>query len=236
MGKYSFVLSDALCKQYFLFKEHKDYDKNIIMHLLKFHCGEFLINTKQLDRIGISREVSKNLHDSLRRSGFTTQTLEDLAGKTDYKLILCDDRSDYPYVNIEQDQISSTITGCFYRNISRDKAVMHIKALCKQAEKICLYDKYISDCLNVLSLFLPDKKVEIECGPKQLEASNMAYIQNMNAKWILKNELRMKMHHDRYIIIDDKVEVILSSGFKYLGEVSNELTYVVRPVLTNRLF
>ncbi len=53
MGKYSFVLSDTLYKQYYLFKEHQDYDKDIILHLLKFRCGEFLTNTRQLDDISI---------------------------------------------------------------------------------------------------------------------------------------------------------------------------------------
>ena len=47
MGKYSFVLSDTLYKQYYLFKEHQDYDKDILLHLLKFRCGEFLTNTRQ---------------------------------------------------------------------------------------------------------------------------------------------------------------------------------------------
>lgn len=44
MGKYSFVLSDALYKQYYLFKTHQDYDKEIISHLLKFYTGDFSIN------------------------------------------------------------------------------------------------------------------------------------------------------------------------------------------------
>ena len=55
MGKYSFVLSDTLYEQYYLFKEHKDYDKDIILHLLKFRCAEFLTNTKQLDDIEMYR-------------------------------------------------------------------------------------------------------------------------------------------------------------------------------------
>lgn len=94
MGKYSFVLSDTLYKQYYLFKEHQDYDKDILLHLLKFRCGEFLTNTRQLDDIGIGDRVSKSLYDSLKHARLTKQTLEELARKTDYKLILCDDRTD----------------------------------------------------------------------------------------------------------------------------------------------
>lgn len=88
MGKYSFVLSDTLYKQYYLFKEHQDYDKEIILHLLKFRCGEFLTNTRQLDDIGIGDRVSKSLYDSLKHARLTKQTLEELARKTDYKLIV----------------------------------------------------------------------------------------------------------------------------------------------------
>lgn len=87
------MLSDTLYKQYYLFKEHQDYDKDILLHLLKFRCGEFLTNTRQLDDIGIGDRVSKSLYDSLKHARLTKQTLEELARKTDYKLILCDDRT-----------------------------------------------------------------------------------------------------------------------------------------------
>ena len=82
MGKYSFVLSDTLYKQYYLFKEHQDYDKDILLHLLKFRCGEFLTNTRQLDDIGIGDRVSKSLYDSLKHARLTKQTLEELARLT----------------------------------------------------------------------------------------------------------------------------------------------------------
>lgn len=59
MGKYSFVLSDTLYKQYYLFKEHQDYDKDIILHLLKFRCGEFLTNTRQLIVLLCYREYKR---------------------------------------------------------------------------------------------------------------------------------------------------------------------------------
>lgn len=235
MGKYSFVLSDTLYKQYYLFKEHQDYDKDIILHLLKFRCAEFLTNTKQLDDIGIGENVSKGLYNSLRHARFTKQTLEELAAKTDYKLILCNDRTDYPYVNIMSDQISSNITGCFYRDVPRDKAIQHIKALCRDAKKICLYDNYLKEDTKVLKLILPNKRIELIYHPKHLEANAIADLQNYNALWTLMPNDSMFTHHDRYIVIDDKMEIILSSGFAYLGLTSKELTYVIRPIEENRL-
>lgn len=235
MGKYSFVLSDALYKQYYLFKEHQDYDKDIILHLLKFRCGEFLTNTRQLDDLGIGDGVSKSLYNSLKYARLTKQTLEELAGKTDYKLILCDDRTDYPYVNIMSDQISSHITGCFYRNIQRDKAIMHIRALCRDAKKICLYDQYLDDCKDVLKLILPNKKIELIYHPKHLDVNAISDLQKYNPQWTFTSNDSLLTHHDRYIVIDNKMEIILSSGFKYLDSISKELTYVIRPVQENRL-
>ena len=235
MGKYSFVLSDTLYKQYYLIKEHQDYDKEIILHLLKFRCGEFLTNTRQLDDIGIGDRVSKSLYDSLKHARLTKQTLEELARKTDYKLILCDDRTDYPYVNIMSDQISSHITGCFYRNAHRDKAIRHIRALCQDAKKICLYDQYLNACKDVLKLILPNKKVELVYHSKHLNDSAVADLQKYNPQWSFSLDDSLLTHHDRYIVIDNKMEIILSSGFMYLELTGKELTYVVRPVQENRL-
>lgn len=235
MGKYSFVLSDTLYKQYYLFKEHQDYDKDIILHLLKFRCAEFLTNTKQLDDIGIGENVSKGLYNSLKHARFTKQTLEELAIKTDYKLILCNNKSDYPYVNIMSDQISSNITGCFYRNVPRDKAIQHIRALCRDAKKICLYDNYLKEDTKVLKLILPNKRIELIYHPKHLEANAIADLQSYNALWTLIPNDSLLTHHDRYIVIDDKMEIILSSGFAYLDLTSKELTYVIRPIEENRL-
>ena len=157
MGKYSFVLSDTLYKQYYLFKEHQDYDKDILLHLLKFRCGEFLTNTRQLDDIGIGDRVSKSLYDSLKHARLTKQTLEELARKTDYKLILCDDRTDYPYVNIMSDQISSHITGCFYRNANKSLEISRLFIAGKIANSRTVIDRFKRDHISSdkqLSLFL----------------------------------------------------------------------------------
>lgn len=35
-------------------------------------------------------------------------------------------------------------------------------------------------------------------------------------------------NHDRYIIIDDKLEIILSSGVDYLFDTGKDFTYVIR--------
>lgn len=236
MGKYSFVLSDALYKQYYLFKTHQNYDKEIISHLLKFYTGEFLTNVRQLVNIGVDKEVSPSLHISLYKAGFRQQSLEELAEKTDYKLILSlDDNVDFPYVSIMSDPISSYIAGCYYRDTPRDKACMHIKSLCKGAKKVCLYDKYLNQSTDILKLFLPRKELEVIYHPDQLAMSDIIALGTYCPQWSFRGNNSLLTHHDRYIIIDDKMEIILSSGFMYLGRTMKELTYIVRPVLGNRL-
>ena len=41
-------------------------------------------------------------------------------------------------------------------------------------------------------------------------------------------------NHDRYLIIDDKVEIILTSGFYYLNELNKEISYIVRLIDSHR--
>ena len=111
MGNYSFVLSDELQKEFCNFKEGKAYDRNLIENLLHYYKPSILTNTSQLKRIG--KDISKQLETTLRKSGFTTQSLEDLAQNTTYKIILCKDKDHYPYVNINGDKIENNLTACF---------------------------------------------------------------------------------------------------------------------------
>ena len=79
-------------------------------------------------------------------------------------------------------------------------------------------------------MILPNKKVELVYHSKHLNDSAVADLQ-----WSFSLDDSLLTHHDRYIVIDNKMEIILSSGFKYLELTGKELTYVVRPVQENRL-
>ena len=131
--------------------------------------------------------------------------------------------------------ISSHITGCFYRNAHRDKAIRHIRALCQDAKKICLYDQYLNACKDVLKLILPNKKVELVYQSKHLNDSAVADLQKYNPQWSFSLDDSLLTQRDRYIVIDNKMEIILSSGFMYLELTGKYLTYVVRPVQENWL-
>lgn len=237
MSKYGFALSDELYKQYYLFKQHADYDKDIVSRLLSYYNEEYITNTAQLKRVGAN--VSNNLMIALRHNKLSNQSVEELAAKTLYKLILCTDQSGFPYVNINSDPICNCVIGSFYRDVPRQKAISHLNALCKGGKRIYLYDQYLSNSKDVLLQILPDKAIELVYATNRpnphLNADDIAYLARHNAKWTFISNDTMLTHHDRYIVIDDKLEIVLTSGFEYLSNYRKEISYIVRPVTTNRL-
>lgn len=209
---FAMVLSDDLQKVYLDFKEKHDFDQDIVTKLFKYFKGPFATNTAQLSRI--NKKPSPAIEQQLRASGFTTQSLEELAaGKTLYKIILSKDKSTFPYVNINGDQIENNLSGCFFRGKTREKAIHHIKTLCRKAEDVCLYDKYIIGRGN--------------------ERDNQALLRII-ASLLPEKKLNVPDHYDCYLIIDNKMEIILTGGFSTLIDTTKEFTYIVRPVDKNR--
>ena len=231
MGNYSFVLSDELQKEFCNFKEGKAYDRNLIENLLHYYKPSILTNTSQLKRIG--KDISKQLETTLRKSGFTTQSLEDLAQNTTYKIILCKDKDHYPYVNINGDKIENNLTACFVKRENRQKAIEHITALCRKAKNISIYDKYSflnGANIELLKSILPLKELSITYDSQYI---NVVALQEYCAKWTFIDRT-LPEYHDRYLVVDDKIEIILTSGFDYLIRNEKEFTYIVRPVSRQR--
>lgn len=233
---YSFALSDKLLEQYLLFKQYKKCDKFLVKKLLRFHTGEeFIYNQNQLDKIGI--EVSKDVEIALKRSRVNGKTENELARLTRYKLILTDDKSDFPYVNIDSDHITTNVVGCFYQATPRDKAISHLKELCSSAKCITLYDKYLCENNNydILKSIISDKKITIRYVNKHLEDHQIddlkTVLKQCDFEKINDTDIR---HHDRYIIIDNKFEIIITSGFEFIKEPRRELTYIIRPITSSR--
>lgn len=237
MAKHSFALSDKLCKEYLLYKEQKaGFDKNIINKLLRYHSGnEFIFSVAQIEAVGAN--ITENLKIGLRKSRLGVGRPEDLVNKTEYKLILTDDKSDYPYVNIHCDNIETCLTGCFYQKDNRVKAIEHLKTLCKDASKITVYDKFLSENNSYLVLkdIIPNKKIDINYVSAHLNEESIndlkSTLNECNFKQIRDTDTQ---HHDRYIVIDDKKEIILTSGFEYLKENKKEIAYIVRHIDKSR--
>lgn len=231
MESYSLVLSDELQEEYCNFKEGKVYDRTLIENLLHYYKPAILTNISQLKRI--NKSISTQLEVGLRKSGYTTQSLEELAQKTMYKIILCTDKDQYPYVNINGDKIENNLTACFFKRESRKKAIDHISALCRKADTICVYDRYSfnnNENIELLRGFLPLKKVSIIYDSQHIDVS---LLRGYCDKWTFIDRT-LPEYHDRYLVIDNHLEIILTSGFDYLVKTEKEFTYIVRPVSQQR--
>jgi hypothetical protein len=77
------------------------------------------------------------------------------------------------------------------------------------------------------------KKLTIIYDSNHINAKDVEALQTYCSDWILRKEI-LNSHHDRYLILDDKMEIILTSGFSYLSTVDKEFTYIVRPVSQKR--
>ena len=230
--EYTIVLSDELLKAYYNFKSSKGVDQNIITNLFKYYISGHLTNSAQLKRIEANDE---SLQQQLAQNGYINQTLEELCEKTIYKLILNTERNDYPYININADKIERNFTATYGKNESRDKTIKHIKALCKNAKYIFIYDKHMirymtDEVLQKISNILPQKKLNIIYKNGQLSQTQISRLKKEGKNWKIQpdNKNTYNDYHDRYLLIDNNVEIILTSGFDYLFDENKDFTYIVR--------
>ncbi|ECQ5494679.1 hypothetical protein FZJ97_04935 [Campylobacter coli] len=171
-------------------------------------------------------------------------SLEQLAKKTIYKIILSKDKDDFPYVNIAtKNKIENNLTSTFYKNESRDKAKAHLKAIFEGASNLFIYDKYCNDnsesvesfakeCFpkKELNIFYPSLKGSFDqdlCGALKQICSNWKIQENKDQK--INNQY--KDLHDRYIIIDNQIQIIFTSGIDYLMSECKDFTYIVRTLI-----
>ena len=236
--EYTIVLSDELLKAYYYFKNSQPVKQDTIVNLFKYYISGHLTNYKQLKNIGIEDD---SLEQQLVQDGYINQTLEELCEKTIYKFILNTERDDYPYININSDKIERNFTATYGRNENRNKTIDHIKALCKNAKFIVIYDKYMKDAVvKGIAKILPRKKLKIIYKNGQLSDTQITILKNICKVWT-KGCIKSKgwtmqedtnhtydNYHDRYLLIDNQIEVILTSGFDYLFDENKDFTYIVR--------
>jgi len=229
------VLSDELLKEYYNFKHNLTYDNETIQKLFHYYKSSHITNVAQLKRIGIENTP---LISVLISSNLTQQTLLGLCDKTIFKVILDNSKLDYPYINIFGDKIENNYSSTFYKGESRVKAQEHIKGLLKDASSIFIYDSYFDSRKNwdntkkFLKRIIPKKELNIYYRGFSL-AEKGSEIKKIYKDWnLIKDYSNDKYEnlHDRYLIIDNKIEIILTSGFNYLFDESKDFTYIVRKI------
>ena len=106
----------------------------------------------------------------------------------------------------------------------------------ESANYIVIYDKFISSNFNSFEKFIkqciPKKQLTLECfGLNQDQKTTIKQIHNSyTVKNYSANNISPYQNgfHDRYILIDQKVEIILTSGIDYLINNENDFTYIIR--------
>lgn len=231
------VLDDDLLIQYLDFiNGHKEKDATISA-LLYYYRHDHLTNIAQLERI--DRRLPPQVMSQMTHRPEKRDEIEQLATRTKYKVILSEKKpSAFPYLNIHDDVFDNVFFAAFKRHESRDKAIVHLKALCAKAKVIYLYDEYFSrqgvENVQMLENILPKKKIKILYKKEHIEDSDLRHLQAICPDWDfeVKNFLTL---HDRYIIIDDKIEVILTSGFYHFSLTTKDCSYIVREIDCNHL-
>ena len=246
------VLCDDLFKLYIKFKKGLVTDRRelkVVQQMLSFF-KPFLANKRQYDLA--NEKMLDGMSEQLAAIGILPNMSEiELAKKTRYKLILTKDTSltAFPYLCIDgSDRIEKNYTGTF-KNCLRSKCIEHLKALCKKAQCVEVFDKYLCEdenfsngvIENFFCLFDSDCKTDVVVK-LPLEADMFSRQSAKLAQWWSDNSTRFKVHmthpqvdsgedfHDRYMKINTqsgKIEVLLSSGFFYLFNSEKDFTYVV---------
>ncbi|QKF65504.1 hypothetical protein [Campylobacter corcagiensis] len=230
------VLEDDLLLEYLKFKYNKKHNKYILLKILKFYKDGIVLTKNQIELI--RKEISEfDLKDehisSFVRQGYAIDsTIEDLAKQTRLKVILSKDKNDFPYININGDKIENNFTATFKAEENRNKAKDHLNALLKNANEIMFYDKYINDNFDKFKEFINEniEKTRKKLYCYKLEQKNISIIKGLCKDWTIKSDdPRFEGYrHDRYIIVDGSIEIILTSGLCYLYDIDKDFTYIIR--------
>lgn len=234
---FSMCCEDDLLKEFIKFKHGKVIDNDMMERFLHYYKPIILPTKEQFEFL------DNDLRSRLVRSGYAYD-LKTALLKTTYKIVLSNTRNDFPYVNINSDEIENNFTGTFCKNQSRDKAIEHIKALLNECQKSLLiqdnflltqnvYNKFFSDFIKLM----PQKPIDIFYDFDDRNSNNIITEQEFctelkriyNYPNIKRNMLpKYKNIHDRYILVDQKIEIVLSSGIDNLFDISKDFTYIVR--------
>ena len=227
------VLSDELQIEYYRFKNNENYNRDKIKRLLCYFKGPILTNLAQVQRTNVN--VERRILSQLLRSTDKNKSLIQLAKTTNYKIILSDKEQSYPFVNINNDKIENNLTGTFYKSQSREKAIKHLNDLCLNAKSIIFYDRYFScseDEKNIecFKAVFPKQQINFRIRPSHISPVNIKRLKRYCDKWEFIIDHSLEDHHDRYIVIDNEIEIIMTSGWFHLANSIKDFTYIVKCV------
>jgi hypothetical protein len=226
---FSMCCEDDLLQEFIKFKHGESVNNDTIEKFLHYYKPKILPTKEQFSIL------DNDLKSELVSSTHIYDDLSKALLKTIYKICLSNTKNDFPYVNINGDEIENNLTGTF-KSSSRGKAIAHIKALLENANYIVIYDQYMGNNFKSFKDFIeqciPQKRLTLECfGLNQDQKTTIKQIHNSyTVKDYSANNISPYQNgfHDRYILIDRKVEIILTSGIDYLMNNKKDFTYIIR--------
>lgn len=230
------VLDDDLFLEYHKFQKGEAFDKKKIRQLLHYFKKEIVSNIRQYQTNGVN--LPPNLKAQMTHAGLRMQSLEDLAENcTWYKIILSATKDTFPYINIMKDNqiLENNYSASFDMAEPRELAIKHLTSMCLHAKRIVIYDKYFSNQernITLIKRILPQKKLDIIYNTIRQE--HVDELTKWCTLWNLIPNPQMTNRHDRYLIIDNRLEIILTSGFDHLNDSSSDFTYIIRNVAQPR--
>lgn len=232
---YTLAMDNSLLKLFHDFKRGQlsEISTLTIQSLLRLYHPPHITSAAQLKAIGIEDPA---LLQQLTASGFSKQTAEELVSQTKYKILLSADQSEYPAVNVMGDNVASQFVMTFKPGEERTKAYEWLRALLKDAKNITVVDNYLCDQAGKLKpnarrffMLLPMHGLSVFCSSLQQQA--VSELKKICKDWKIKNNSHSRYQnvHDRYVLIDNNMEVVITSGIDYLFDNSKECTLLVRP-------
>lgn len=228
---YTLAMEDDLLKTFHYFKRGQlsETSKSTI-HLLRLYQPPHITSVAQLKAIGIEDAA---LLQALAAQGLTAQTAHELAQRTIYKLLLSNADINYPAVAVGSDSINSEFVMTLKAGEARAKAHEWLKALLADAKMVTIIDPYLfapSSKNSVAPFFnlFPQKALTLFLN--ELSQENIRVVKALYADWKVKENAHPAYQnvHDRYLLIDNSVEVVITSGIDYLFDTSKECTLLVR--------
>lgn len=244
---FSLAIDDDLAEELCKFRTNQQCDVDRVEKTLHYYKGYPLFTKSYFKRYYADKSIQSNVLQST--SHIDWNSLESVCKSTIYKVILSSQRNvSFPYVSIYDDKIESNFTATFFKNEPRQKALSHLNDLLSVATEISIYDIHLlkqkwnrKSFAQFCKLLPPTNKLTIKYlgGNTNSKVCKIMerYVCKMypNWHWVVQNYIKKEgaYAHDRYLIIDNKIEVIFTSGIHHLINTDKDFTYIVRQYKNN---
>ncbi|MDE7315983.1 MAG: hypothetical protein K2N11_09840 [Mucispirillum sp.] len=241
------VLEESLLNEFFKFYYKQEYEPKIIHNLFK-HFKPFLITNKQIERFlsddiafqqAISTQIPYCEYIDIASELYTDDFYKEMLEKSKYKILLTKNASSLNTLDCHKICIKDKATHIYAKKFesgsNRDKAKKHIISLMKNANQITIIDKFlykenvIDNLINWFNENNLNKEIEfiLKDGRQQLS------FDETKAKFTQQGYICVTCNpindttHDRYIIIDNKISINLTSGLENLFSKNKDFTYII---------